>query len=110
MLKDFMTRKGKQYDIEVFAVCSDTNMREMKNYIRQYDMDWINVNGPRAYTANYHDLYDIYSTPIIYLLDEKKTILAKRLTVEQIESFIEHHSRSESGGVLQMKQEYRNNK
>ncbi|KUK60608.1 MAG: Putative thiol-disulfide isomerase [Bacteroidetes bacterium 38_7] len=104
VLKNFIDRKAKQYDIKVFAVCSDTNMAEMKKYIRQYAMDWINVNGPRAYTANYHDLYDIYSTPVMYLLDEKKTILAKRLTAEQIESFIEHHSRAENIEAMQMKQ------
>ena len=104
VLKNFIDQKAKQYDIKVFAVCSDTNMVEMKKYIRQYAMDWINVNGPRAYTPNYHDLYDIYSTPVMYLLDEKKTILAKRLTAEQIESFIEHHSRAENIEAMQMKQ------
>lgn len=104
-LVDFMQRRGKEFDIQVFAVCSDTNMREMKKYIRQLNMNWINVNGPRAYTPNYHDLYDIYSTPVMYLLDEKKKIIAKRLMTDQIETFIERHSRNEEHGVIQMKEE-----
>ena len=103
-LVDFMQRRGKEHDIQVFAVCSDTNMREMKKYIRQLNMNWINVNGPRAYTPNYHDLYDIYSTPVLYLLDERKTILAKRLMTDQIETFIERHSRNETHGVIQMQE------
>ncbi len=104
-LVDFMQRRGKEFDIKVFAVCTDTNMREMKKAIRQLNMNWINVNGPRAYTQNFHDLYDIYSTPVMYLLDERKTILAKRLMTDQIETFIERHSRNETHGVIQMKNE-----
>lgn len=104
-LVDFMQRRGKEFDVQVYAVCSDTNMREMKKYIRELKMHWINVNGPRAYTPNYHDLYDIYSTPVMYLLDDRKTIIAKRLMTDQIESFIERHSRKESHGIIHMKEE-----
>jgi hypothetical protein len=38
--------------------------------------------------TNFRKLYDIYSTPVIYLLDENKKILAKRLNIEQIKEFI----------------------
>jgi len=45
----------------------------------------VNVNGTRSITANFHDLYDIYGTPVIYVLDNKKNIIAKRITAEQLE-------------------------
>ncbi len=93
------------YDIGVYAVCTDTNMREMKAYIKKNKMDFVNVNGPRAYTKFFKDLYDIYSTPVIYLLDEKKTILAKRLLSDQLEGFIERHARNEKHGLLEMDKE-----
>jgi hypothetical protein len=35
-------------------------------------------------------MYDIYSTPVVYVLDKDKKILAKRLDVEQIEEFLDH--------------------
>jgi hypothetical protein len=64
-------------------------MAKMKNFIRKHKLTgWINVNGPRALTKPYADLYDIYSTPVIYVLDEKKAIIAKRIEGKQVGDFI----------------------
>jgi len=87
-LKALYEEHGKSMGIEVFAVCSDTSYAEMKSYIRKIGTRWINVNGPRTLTGDYHDAYDIYSTPVIYILDEQKVIIAKRLQVDQIRDFI----------------------
>ena len=76
--------------MEIFGICTDTSMVEMKKFIRANKMNFINVDGPRSVTPKYADLYDIYSTPVIYVLDEKKTIIAKRIDVEQIEDVIKH--------------------
>jgi hypothetical protein len=95
-LKKFYDDFKSKYNVEVFAICSDTNMVKMKEYIKKNGFNWINVNGPRSVTPNYHDAYDIYSTPVIYILDEKKTILAKRLAVDQIEDFLEQYEKSKA--------------
>jgi thiol-disulfide isomerase/thioredoxin len=88
-LKKLYDDVRSKYNLEVFAVCADTNMRKMKEYIVKNNFTWLNVNGPRTITQNYHDLYDVYSTPVIYLLDDKKKILAKRLMTDQLASFLE---------------------
>lgn len=88
---DFLKKDKNRFNLEVFAVCTDTNMRKMKDYIKEKQMPFINVNGPRAYTPFFKDLYDVYSTPVLYLLDENKKIIAKRLTVDVLESFLERH-------------------
>jgi thiol-disulfide isomerase/thioredoxin len=82
----------EKYGMEVFAVCSDTNMVKWKKALRTRNMTWINVDGPRSITGNYHDTYDIATTPEIYLLNERKEIIAKRLNTEQIEGFIKNYS------------------
>jgi len=74
--------------MEVFAICCDTNMFKMKEFIRKNKLSWINVNGPRALTPPYSDSYDIYSTPVIFILDDKKAVLAKRIGYDKIEEFI----------------------
>ncbi len=84
--------KGK-YGLEIFAVCSDTTMVKMKSYIKKKNMHWINVDGPRTLTGEYHGQYDITTTPVIYILNERKEIIAKRLTVDQIEKFLENYYR-----------------
>ena len=88
---DFMKKDKNRFNLEVFAVCTDTNMRKMKDYIKEKKMPFINVNGPRAYTPFFKDLYDVFSTPVLYLLDENKKIIAKRLTVDVLESFLERY-------------------
>ncbi|MEI6764905.1 MAG: redoxin domain-containing protein [Bacteroidota bacterium] len=87
-VKEFYEQKKDSMNFEIFGVCTDTNLMEMKKFLRTYQMHWINVNGPRTITGNASEAYDIYSTPVIYLLDDKKVILAKRLSIEQVADFI----------------------
>jgi len=85
---EFYNKKKSELGMEVFAVCTDTNMVEMKKFIRKNNMPFINVDGPRAVTPHFAETYDIYSTPVIYVLDETKKIIAKRIDAEQIEEII----------------------
>lgn len=81
--------KALNRGVEVFAVCADPNLKkEWKKYIKEHKLDWINVMDMQNVTG-FHTTYDIYSTPVVYLLDENKIILAKRLTTEQIKDFLE---------------------
>jgi len=76
------------FDVEVFAVSADTSMHKMKKYIKDMDMNWITVNGPRTFTKPYHQLYDAATTPTIYVLDRKKEIIAKKLPAERLDEFL----------------------
>ena len=81
-----------KYNLKVFAVCSDTSVVKWEKKIHEYKIhSWMHVDGPRSLTENYHDLYDIISTPTIYLLDEKKNILAKRLNWKQTTDFVKRN-------------------
>jgi peroxiredoxin len=85
---DFYLKERQELGFEVFAVCADTNMAKMKTFIKKHNLTWINVNGPRALTKPYAELYDIYSTPVIFILDKQKVILAKRIPFDKIGEFI----------------------
>ena len=87
-IHEYYLKEKKELGFEVFAVCADTNMVKMKNFIKKHKLSWINVNGPRALTKPYAELYDIYSTPVIYILDDKKVILAKRIGFDKFGDFI----------------------
>jgi thiol-disulfide isomerase/thioredoxin len=78
----------KDYGLEIFGVSGDTSLVKWKEYIRKNNMPWIHVNGHLSLQGNYHDLYDIHSTPVMYLLDENKKILTKRILTDQISEFI----------------------
>lgn len=85
--------QNNEFGVEVFAICTDTSLVEWKNFIVENELNWINVNGTRSVTQDYHDLYDVNMTPTIFLLDEKKKIIAKRLKMEQLIPFLENYEK-----------------
>ena len=79
-ISDFYKEFHKKYDMEIFGVSTDTSITRWKSFIRRKKLPWINVFGRKSFKGSYHQLYDIRSTPVIYLLDERKIIIAKYLT------------------------------
>ena len=84
------------YDIETFAVATEFDKKEWKKFIsNQQTGDWINVSdinhddeGNPVASSNWREKYDIYSTPVIYLLDKEKKIIAKRISHSQLVEII----------------------
>lgn len=92
-LLEFYKQNTKKLDLEVYAICADTNMQAMRTYITEHKLDWINVNGPRSYTQNFHELYNVYITPFIFVLDENKKIIAKQIKSDQLLDFINNYEK-----------------
>ena len=78
----------KSKDVEVFAACTVTDIDKWKKYIRTNGLNWVNGIDP-YYKSNFRADYDIKTTPMIYILNKDKEIIAKRLGVDQIKDFIE---------------------
>lgn len=89
LLRDLLSENI--FDLKVFAVGTDSKLNEWKKYIVDNTLKMIHVNGTQSFSADYHTLYDIYSTPTAYLLDKNKFIIAKRLSINQIKNFIQNH-------------------
>ncbi|MCC7303339.1 MAG: redoxin domain-containing protein [Bacteroidia bacterium] len=81
--------KNKQKGVEIYAVNIDSNKEEWTEFIRKNNLHWLNVAN-LFHHYYLREIFDIYSTPVIYLLDENKIIKAKRLGVDQLEGFIDH--------------------
>ena len=87
---------GTGYDIKTFAVATEFDKKEWKKFINaQKTGDWLNVSdinhddeGNPVASSDWRDKYDIYSTPVIYLLDKEKKIIAKRITHKQLVEII----------------------
>tara|TARA_X000000368_G_scaffold75271_1_gene55709 strand:+ start:602 stop:2032 length:1431 start_codon:yes stop_codon:yes gene_type:complete len=84
------------YDIKTLAVATEFDVDEWKKFIKEQKIEsWINVsdirfdndNNPVA-SSDWRSKYDIYSTPVVYLLDKEKKILAKRITHQQFADVI----------------------
>jgi thiol-disulfide isomerase/thioredoxin len=93
VLVDFYAKNKVKFNVEVYAVNSDSSMAKMRNYIKEMSMKWVTVNGPRTYLKSYHDSYDAMTTPTIYVLDDKKKIIAKKLPAARLEEFLTNYEK-----------------
>ena len=89
--------KWKNEDVKVYGVMVDGGKEAWLNFIHDHNLkDWIHVYQTQAQrdaeTASgrpdYRQLYDVYQTPILYLLDQDKRIVAKKLTYQQLDEVI----------------------
>jgi len=92
LYEKFLTYKDK-CDIGVFAILSepdDTTVEKWRDFVKDHKMtdpNWINLNGGEA-NVDWHDVYDIETTPQIYLLDKDKVFIAKKLNADTFEYVI----------------------
>lgn len=81
------------YDLGVYAILSEPDDRtrvDWRQFMEQHTIDsptWINLDGGEA-NVDWHDVYDITSTPQIYLLDEHNVIQAKKLSDKNLEGVL----------------------
>ncbi|MFC2114500.1 redoxin domain-containing protein [Bacteroidota bacterium] len=86
ILKNLLKKTAKD-SLEIFAVYIGKENKEWKTYLKENKLPFINVSDPNQY-SNFRTLYDVYSTPVIYILDKDKIIQAKRIGAEQVEPII----------------------
>ncbi|MFY0253141.1 thioredoxin-like domain-containing protein [Chitinophaga sp. 30R24] len=80
----------KSKGVAMVGIKTEGTREQWLQFIKDNHLDgWVHGTDPQAAT-NYRRLYDVYSTPMIYLLDDKKKIVAKRLAVEQLQEFLNH--------------------
>jgi thiol-disulfide isomerase/thioredoxin len=91
-LKDYY-EKAKDEGIEVFAVCTTADKVKWSKYIEDNKLTWINGWDPKR-ASHFDYYYNVQSTPTVYILDRNKKIIAKKLAVEDIGSYLENYRKS----------------
>lgn len=96
-LDSMFQHKWKALGIKVYGVMTDGGKEAWMNYLHEHEMkDWIHVYQTTAqkeadYEAgrpSYKQLYDVYQTPVIFLLDKEKRIIAKKITYQQVDEIL----------------------
>jgi len=96
-------KKWKGEGINLIGIMTDGGKENWLKYIREHKLaGWQHIYQTdetkdaiyKANKAGYRQLYDIYQTPMIYLLDKDKNILAKKLTYLQVDDLIEFKKKS----------------
>lgn len=92
LLEEYHTVKKEGLDVKVFSVYTQHEYEKYRKYIIESKLDWINVYDG-VHINNIKEKYDIYSTPVIYMLDKNKNIKAKRIGTEQVKDIIKNMER-----------------
>ena len=86
--------KGK--GVEVLAIPVEESPEAWKKFIQEFKLQKA-INGyDYASRTNYRQQYDVWTTPTVYVLDKNKTIIARKLPIEQIEDFMLFHKRQQA--------------
>jgi thiol-disulfide isomerase/thioredoxin len=89
--------KWKQQGIKIYGVMVDGGKENWTKFIKENDLkDWVHVYQTKAQQdaeaaagkPGFRQLYDVYQTPVIYLLDADKRIIAKKLSYQQIDEVL----------------------
>jgi len=91
--------KWKKEGVKMYGVLTETNdFDQWKKFIIENKMNgWVNVYETDAQRKiveqskqpSYKQLYDVIQTPTLYLLDKDKKIIAKKLTMEQMDDVLD---------------------
>lgn len=97
-LDSFYQHQWKQIGVAVYGVnIYENELPAWKRFIQEKNLSgWIHAYQTkaakeaeeRAGKPNYRQLYDIFKTPTLYLLDKDKRIIAKQLSLEQFDDLI----------------------
>ena len=107
-INDIYLKLRDSINLKVVGVGGLLEMDKWKTFIREKELnDWIHIsdnpeihnnaynylNKTTIESLNFRQTYDIYSYPQVYLLDENKVILAKKLGADSLEKVILNYSR-----------------
>ncbi len=84
-LSDKYWEKG----VEVFAIYTQVDKKEWLEFIKEQHLEnWKNAWDPYN-QSHFRQNYDMKGTPLIYLLDKDKVIIAKNIDVENLDKILE---------------------
>jgi thiol-disulfide isomerase/thioredoxin len=99
-------KRWKSKGLEVFAVHNNMEVDKWKKFVRDENLEFVNVSRNQfimtqdsatkliyggkttLQSLNFHQYWDVNSTPKVYLMDKDKKIIAKSLGAEQLEDLL----------------------
>jgi cytochrome oxidase Cu insertion factor (SCO1/SenC/PrrC family) len=90
--------KWKQRDVKIYAIMvNESSLTDWPAYIKKHGPTWVHVHQPaamreaeeKAGTPNFRQLYDMRSTPTLFLLDAEKRIIAKNVSLNDLDKLLD---------------------
>lgn len=89
-MNEVLKKYSADYDIGTFAILSepDDHTRVLwKEFIKKHELNWLHLDGGEC-NVDWKEVYDVITTPKVFLLDSDRKIIAKKFSAETLEGFI----------------------
>lgn len=90
-LKAFYEKNRETRGVQMLAVSVARSPDQWKKYIREFGVGNWNHGYDYNFKIDFRRQFDVVTTPVVYVLDKDKTILARRLPAAQLEDFLNFH-------------------
>jgi peroxiredoxin len=80
----------KELGAEVYAVYAEEEWDKWKEWLKEQQYPWVNVGNMKK-RSNFQVLYNIDQTPMIFVIDSNKKIIAKKIGAEQLVDFLKKY-------------------
>jgi peroxiredoxin len=90
----FMNARKDELGMEIITVSRDPDISKMKKTIAELNLPFINLHGGGGPgVKRREDVWPIDVVPMMFVLDRDKRIVAKRISVSQLEDVIKNHQK-----------------
>jgi cytochrome oxidase Cu insertion factor (SCO1/SenC/PrrC family) len=99
--------KWKAKNVKIYAVMvNEESAKDWPAFIREHAKGWTHVHQPSSMKAeeekagkpNFRQLYDMRSTPTLYLLDKNKNIIAKNVGLSDLDNVLQEKIKRSAAG------------
>ncbi|MEM8892792.1 MAG: redoxin domain-containing protein, partial [Bacteroidota bacterium] len=80
----------KDKDVSLFTVSINGDVEIWKEKIKEYQLEGAINTQDHVRRSGFDSMYDIRSTPRVFVLDTEKNIIAKQISVEQVSEVLNH--------------------
>lgn len=80
--------KWKQKGVEVVLISLDRDKLEFEKFVNVFP--WLSVCDYKVWESSTVKDYYVFSTPTMYLLDSKREIIVRPISVQQVDSWVEN--------------------
>jgi peroxiredoxin len=84
--------RNKKIDIKIFGIENAQEDVKWKEFIKENKLDqpyWLHLHDPN-HIGNYRSKFDVFSNPILYLLDRNAKIVGKKIDHSNLAGLVEH--------------------
>ena len=77
-------KNQKEKKLEVLAISIDTSRTDWLNFIRNNNLDWLNVSDLKGWNGNAASDYYLYATPTLFLIDQNKKLILNQPSIKEL--------------------------